>query len=68
MNTIANRKALKSRISKGWSHDSNHYRFAMTHNSRAPFISERDRLTFGDLAGAIAAVVLFGVVLLLGGL
>ena len=37
MNTIANHRALKARISAGWSHDPAHFRFAREHRSSAPF-------------------------------
>ncbi|MBL8445647.1 MAG: hypothetical protein JNK52_16525 [Zoogloeaceae bacterium] len=40
MNTITNRRVLKSRMSASWPHDSSHFRFQRSHNSRAPFQSD----------------------------
>ena len=69
MNTIKDKRMLQARMSAGWAHDSNHYRFQRTHDSRAPFPS--DRMKFRELVdstiGAAAWVALVIVLLMVGG-
>lgn len=62
MNTISNQKALKSRLSASWPHDSSHYRFHRIHNSRAPFEPEQ-RMSIGEGLAWAGASVLIAVVL-----
>lgn len=59
MNTISNRRALKSRTSASGRHDQSSFR-------RADF--ENDRLSAGDIIGAVACIALMIVALLLGGM
>lgn len=60
MNTISNQRALKSRISASWPHDSSHYRFQRTHKGPA-FADERKRVTLGEgIAWAAAFAGLIG--------
>lgn len=63
MNTISNQKALKSRLSASWPHDSSHYRFHRIHNSRAPFELEPERMSIGEGFAWAGASVLIAVVL-----
>lgn len=57
MNTISNQKALKSRISASWPHDSSHYRFARQHKGPA-FEPDRKQVSTGE-GIAWAAVLAF---------
>lgn len=57
MNTIANRKMLKSRISASWPHDSSHYRFQRTHKGPA-FEPESKQISLGEGIAWAAAVAL----------
>lgn len=43
MNTLANQRMLKARISKGWSQDTGQMMFSRVHNSTAPFKSDKNR-------------------------
>ena len=58
MNTISNQKALKSRISASWPHDSSHYRFARQHKGPAFQPDQQPLLGLGE-AVAWAAVFVF---------
>lgn len=59
MNTISNQKALKSRISASWPHDSSHYRFARQH--KGPAFESSRKVTIGEgIAWAAAFAGLIG--------
>jgi len=68
MNTIANQKALKSRISAGWDHDRRMYHFDRQHKSIAPFCEPKSANIAADALAVVAMVVLLVVVLLVGGM
>lgn len=55
MNTIKDKRMLQARMSAGWAHDINHYRFQRTHDSRAPFAS--DGIKWREIADSFLGVV-----------
>lgn len=66
MNTLANRRAMKAGISRGWSHDPGHYHFARQHRSTAPFPDQIDprRSRKAEITDAVIGVVACVVLLL----
>jgi hypothetical protein len=57
--TISNQRALKSRVSAGWPHDSKQFSFPRTHQSDLPFEREEGP-GWGELAMWILAFLLVG--------
>lgn len=65
MNTIATRRVLKARISRGWAHDSSHfsfYRQTPANQARIPF--EKDEpVSWAETSLWAVAIVAIGVLL-----
>lgn len=59
MNTISNQKALKARLSAGWSHDARQYRFERQH--KGPAFESGKKVSVGEgIAWAAAFAGLIG--------
>jgi hypothetical protein len=62
MNTLSNQRMLKSRMSTGWAHNSDNYRFPRT-SEGAPFEEESKGISWGEAAGwFVGTLAIFGLI------
>jgi hypothetical protein len=60
--TISNQRALKSRVSAGWSHDSRQFKFDRTHTGPA-FEKDAEGISWGEaFLWFVGTLALFGLI------